>query len=56
LFEVLFGTFHNPREFVGEQDFYDGASARVPAMLAFRDESSPPEIAVTGAVLQSRSN
>jgi sterol desaturase/sphingolipid hydroxylase (fatty acid hydroxylase superfamily) len=42
LFDLLFGSFHNPREFVAEQGFYDGASTRVPAMLACRDVSTPP--------------
>jgi len=42
LFDMLFGTFHNPREFVSTQGFYDGASARIGAMLRFRDVSIPP--------------
>jgi sterol desaturase/sphingolipid hydroxylase (fatty acid hydroxylase superfamily) len=42
LFDMLFGTFHNPREFVSAQGFYDGASARIGAMLRFRDVSVPP--------------
>jgi sterol desaturase/sphingolipid hydroxylase (fatty acid hydroxylase superfamily) len=37
LFDVLFGTFRNPRGFADQSGFYDGASARIPAMLAFRD-------------------
>jgi sterol desaturase/sphingolipid hydroxylase (fatty acid hydroxylase superfamily) len=37
LFDILFGTFRNPKEFVREAGFYDGASAKVPAILAFRD-------------------
>jgi sterol desaturase/sphingolipid hydroxylase (fatty acid hydroxylase superfamily) len=40
-FDLLFGTFHNPREFSAEQGFYDGASARIPEMLRFRDVSEP---------------
>ncbi len=36
LFDMLFGTFHNPKEFRGECGFYDGGSARVGAMLAGR--------------------
>ena len=42
LFDMLFGTFHNPREFVSAQGFYHGASARIGAMLRFRDVSVPP--------------
>jgi len=39
LFDLLFGTFRNPAAHATEQGFYDGASARVPAMLVFRDVS-----------------
>lgn len=28
LFDIIFGTFHNPESFEGEVGFYDGASAR----------------------------
>ena len=41
LFDMLFGTFHNPREFVPEQGFYDGASRRIGDMLRFHDVSIP---------------
>ena len=37
LFDIVFGTFRNPRSFALEQGFWQGASARVPQMLAFRD-------------------
>jgi sterol desaturase/sphingolipid hydroxylase (fatty acid hydroxylase superfamily) len=37
LFDILFGTFRNPREFVSESGFYDGASAKVGQILAFKD-------------------
>jgi sterol desaturase/sphingolipid hydroxylase (fatty acid hydroxylase superfamily) len=37
VFDILFGTFRNPKEFVSEAGFYDGASAKVPAILVFRD-------------------
>jgi sterol desaturase/sphingolipid hydroxylase (fatty acid hydroxylase superfamily) len=43
LFDILFGTFHNPQDFVRETGFYDGASSRVAEMLAFRDVSKPRE-------------
>src|SRR5262249_28802078 len=37
LFDILFGTFRNPQEFVGENGFYDGASAKVVQILMFKD-------------------
>ena len=37
LFDILFGTFRNPKEFVGESGFYDGASAKVAEILVFKD-------------------
>ena len=36
LFDMLFGTFVNPREFTGQVGFFDGSSRRVGAMLAGR--------------------
>lgn len=39
--DMLFGTFHNPRTFVDEQGFYDGASGRIGEMLLFQDISKP---------------
>lgn len=41
LFDLLFGTFHNPRAFAPAAGFYDGASTRVGEMLLFRDVSRP---------------
>lgn len=40
LFDILFGTFRNPKDFVAEAGFYDGASAKIPQILAFRDIAS----------------
>lgn len=37
LWDLAFGTFKNPREFEGEAGFWDGASARIGAMLIGRD-------------------
>ena len=37
LFDILFGTFRNPKDFVTESGFYDGASAKVPQILVFKD-------------------
>jgi len=43
LFDLLFGTFHNPRDFAAHAGFYDGASARVTDMLLARDVSGGTE-------------
>jgi sterol desaturase/sphingolipid hydroxylase (fatty acid hydroxylase superfamily) len=37
LWDLAFGTWRNPREFTAEQGFWDGASAKVGAMLIGRD-------------------
>lgn len=43
LWDMIFGTFRNPVAVDGLQaGFYDGASARLPAMLIGRDVSTPP--------------
>ncbi len=42
VFDILFGTFHNPQEFARETGFYHGASRRVAEMLCFRDVSLAP--------------
>ena len=42
LIDMLFGTFHNPRDFARETGFYDGASAQVVEMLCLRDVSELP--------------
>ena len=36
LFDMIFGTFHNPKSFDGQCGFYDGGSTRVGAMLMGR--------------------
>ncbi|HYD12406.1 MAG TPA: sterol desaturase family protein [Allosphingosinicella sp.] len=36
VFDMIFGTFHNPKTFDGQCGFYEGGSARVGAMLAGR--------------------
>jgi len=41
LFDIVFGTFHNPKDFVRETGFYDGASSRIGDMLLWRDVSRP---------------
>lgn len=52
IFDWLFGTFANPRDFAREAGFYDGASARLGAMLAMRDvaaPAAPASVAATAA-------
>jgi sterol desaturase/sphingolipid hydroxylase (fatty acid hydroxylase superfamily) len=37
LYDMLFGTFHNPKSFEGEVGFWDGASAKIGPMLVGRE-------------------
>ncbi len=39
--DILLGTFRNPRDFIGECGFEDGAERRLGAMLAFADVNAP---------------
>jgi len=39
LFDMLFGTFKNPKKYVAETGFYHGASDRIGDMLQFKDVS-----------------
>ena len=39
LFDIIFGTFSNPKDFVEHVGFYEGASKRIPEMLMFKDVS-----------------
>lgn len=41
IFDMLFGTFYNPREFENETGFYEGASSKISEMLLFKDISQP---------------
>jgi len=41
LWDLVFGTFRNPQDFMREAGFWDGASARVGAMLLGRDVGQP---------------
>jgi sterol desaturase/sphingolipid hydroxylase (fatty acid hydroxylase superfamily) len=45
LFDLLFGTFDNPRDFEGEVGFYEGASSRVGEMLLGMEVSEPADTA-----------
>jgi sterol desaturase/sphingolipid hydroxylase (fatty acid hydroxylase superfamily) len=42
LWDMLFGTYRNPRTWAGQVGFWDGASKRTFAMLAGRDVAVPP--------------
>lgn len=37
LFDIILGTFNNPKEFVNESGFYTGASSRIGDMLLFKN-------------------
>lgn len=37
LFDILFGTFRNPKDFVEKSGFDHGRSSQIPEMLVFRD-------------------
>ena len=43
VFDMLFGTFRNPRDHRAETGFYHGASSRVAEMLTFRNVHEPRE-------------
>lgn len=42
IFDLLFGTLNNPRDFAPQQGFHDGASLRVVDMLRGKDASTQP--------------
>jgi len=56
LWDMVFGTLRNPRAGAEprEAGFYDGASARVSEMLAFRDVSRPPHDTAAEAGVTTR--
>ncbi|MEO0725809.1 MAG: hypothetical protein AAFZ63_14805 [Bacteroidota bacterium] len=37
IYDMLFGTFHNPKGYEVETGFYQGASDKVSEMLLFQD-------------------
>lgn len=43
IYDILFGTFTNPRTREFETGFYEGASSRIPEMILFKDVSINPE-------------
>jgi sterol desaturase/sphingolipid hydroxylase (fatty acid hydroxylase superfamily) len=42
VFDLLFGTFRNPRDFAQQQGFHEGASKRLGDLLLCRDVASVP--------------
>jgi sterol desaturase/sphingolipid hydroxylase (fatty acid hydroxylase superfamily) len=40
LFDIILGTFKNPKEFANETGFYTGASTRIFEMMIFKDINS----------------
>ncbi len=40
IFDIIFGTFNNPKTFAKEIGFFDGASRKLPQMLTFQDINS----------------
>lgn len=45
LYDIVFGTFKNPKGYESETGFYQGGSSKVWDMILFRDISSSKEIA-----------
>lgn len=43
IYDILLGTFKNPKSYTHETGFYHGASSRVLDMLLFKDVSEPPK-------------
>lgn len=37
LFDIIFGTFRNPKDFAAETGFYNGASSKIGKMILFKD-------------------
>jgi sterol desaturase/sphingolipid hydroxylase (fatty acid hydroxylase superfamily) len=48
LWDIVFGTFRNPRRWDGKAGFHDGASARIAEMLVGVDVSRPRRRPPTG--------
>lgn len=41
IYDIIFGTWNNPKRFEQENGFYHGASSRIMDMLLFRDVAKP---------------
>ncbi len=44
IFDIIFGTFKNPKNYEHETGFYDGASKRILDMLLFRKVDQPNDL------------
>ncbi|MES2780919.1 MAG: sterol desaturase family protein, partial [Bacteroidota bacterium] len=44
LFDLMFGTFQNPKDFSESTGFYPGASKRIKEMLIFKEVNKPGEM------------
>lgn len=52
IFDLLFGSFHNPRDFAPATGFWHGASGQIGAMLIGRDVSMPAMPAMPATEIQ----
>ena len=43
IYDIMFGTWNNPKRFEQENGFYHGASGRIMDMLLFRDVAKPKD-------------
>lgn len=50
LFDIIGGTFRNPKDFASEAGFYHGASARIVDMLLLRDVSQDDGCSLEGKI------
>jgi len=53
LWDIVFGTFRNPKNFQAEHGFYLGSSEPIIEMLAFQDVTSPVQQTVAGPGLSA---
>jgi sterol desaturase/sphingolipid hydroxylase (fatty acid hydroxylase superfamily) len=49
IYDLLFGTFNNPKGYEYETGFYQGASDKISDMLLFKDINKPTSEIVVGA-------
>lgn len=56
VYDIMFGTFDNPKEYAYETGFYQGASDKISDMLLFKDINKPePETGVVASNVKSAS-
>lgn len=54
IFDLIFGTFENPKLYVHETGFYEGASDKIKEMLIFKDVSEPKAPTISTVVPSER--